>query len=329
MVAAALPAKETERLAALHSYEILDTACEEAFDNIAHLAAELTASPISLVSLIDADRQWFKARVGLESVETPREHAFCAHAILKPDEMMVVPDSLEDPRFADTPLVRDDPKIRFYAGMPLVNPEGAVLGTLCIIDRKPRQITEAERTNLSRLAHSVVTTLELRRAMNRIRDLALIDILTGVPNRAALVQAIDKSIARQGRQEAPFALMYLDLDGFKAINDVHGHGEGDAALREVASILTETLRVDDTVARLGGDEFAALLAHPGAEAETVAERVRSSLESRMSARGWPVTASIGVKRFLSPPANANTALAAADGLMYAAKAAGKNRVRAG
>jgi diguanylate cyclase (GGDEF)-like protein len=329
MPIAALPARETERLAALHSYEVLDTACEAAFDNIAHLAAELTDCPISLVSLIDADRQWFKARVGLETKETPREHAFCAHAILNPGKLMVVPDSLQDPRFVDNPLVEAGPKIRFYAGMPLVNPEGAVLGTLCIIDRKPRQITEAERITLGRLAHAVTTTLELRRAMNRIRDLALIDILTGVPNRAALIQAIEKSVARQTRQGAPFSLLYLDLDGFKAINDAHGHAEGDAALREVASILTDTLRVDDTVGRLGGDEFAALLAYAGADAATVAERLRSSVESRMSARGWPVTASIGVKSFATPPIGAHAALAAADRLMYAAKAAGKNQVRAG
>jgi GAF domain-containing protein len=178
MPAAQFPNSEVERLAALHAYEILDTACEDAFDNIVHLAADLTGSPISVISLIDADRQWFKARVGLDETETPRAQSFCAHAILNPHEALAVADATLDPRFADNPAVQAVGGIRFYAGVPLLNPEGLALGTLCVADPIQREMSEAHRNIMRRLAETVVTTLELRRAMNRVRDLALADPLT-------------------------------------------------------------------------------------------------------------------------------------------------------
>ena len=280
MPAALKPDNEAERLVALGSYEILDTACESAFDNIAHLAAELTGCPISLVSLIDANRQWFKARVGLDAIETPREHAFCAHAILNPGEPLVVPDASKDMRFADNPLVQAWPDIRFYAGTPLVNREGAALGTLCVIDREPREMGEEQRRILRRLAETVVTTLELRRAMNQVRDLALADPLTGLANRVALIDALERAIAGQRRHANAFALLYLDLDGFKAINDKLGHAAGDRALCEVATALIATLRREDVVARIGGDEFAVLLVGDPGDAPYAAERV--SMPSRLA-----------------------------------------------
>ena len=327
MIAAELPANEAERLTALRSYEVLDSACEAAFDDIANLTAELTGSPICLVSLIDAERQWFKARVGLEGSETPRDQAFCAHAILKPDETMVVNDALADPRFADNPLVVGEPNIRFYAGVPLVNPDGAALGTLCIIDRKPRELTQIQRSILARLAGTVSTTLELRRAVNQVRELALIDMLTQIPNRAALVAAIDRAVASQKRRGERFSLLFLDLDGFKQVNDEHGHAEGDKVLRAVGAALLEATRTEDFIGRLGGDEFAVVLTRGDNEAEAAAARIRQAIASRMITHGWPVTASIGAATFEYTPISADAALARADSLMYVAKAAGKNQVR--
>lgn len=159
------PQDEQDRLAALRSYGILDTVPEAAYDDIARIAAQICGMPIALVSLVDEERQWFKARVGLDVEETPRDRAFCAHAILEPEELMVVEDAARDPRFADNPLVTGSPGIRFYAGAPLVNSEGHALGTLCVIDREPGRLSADQQEALEALARQVVSQLELRRAL--------------------------------------------------------------------------------------------------------------------------------------------------------------------
>ena len=163
MPAAALPADETERLEALRAYDILDTAPEEAFDELTRLAAQICGVPIVLVSLVDEDRQWFKSRVGLEAESTPREASFCAHAILDPGQMLTVPDATRDPRFADNPLVTGDFHLRFYAGAPLVTPTGYPLGALCAIDRVPRELDEHQREALAIIGRQIIAQMELRK----------------------------------------------------------------------------------------------------------------------------------------------------------------------
>jgi PAS domain-containing protein len=161
-VGAPVPENEQERLDALRRYAILDTLPEAAFDRVAELAASICAAPIALVSLIDSERQWLKAKVGLTLSDTPRDVAFCAHAIVEQD-LFVVPDASADERFAANPLVTAPPKIRFYAGAPLITPDGFAVGTLCVLDHVPRHLSDQQQQALRVLSSQVVAQLELRK----------------------------------------------------------------------------------------------------------------------------------------------------------------------
>ncbi|MCK5942887.1 MAG: GAF domain-containing protein [Planctomycetes bacterium] len=156
------------RVAALQAYGVLDTPPEPAFDDIVQLASQICSTPVALVSLVDGHRQWFKAKVGLDATETPRSVSFCGHAIHDPDNVFVIPDASLDERFADNPLVTGPPSVQFYAGAPLVDPGGAVLGTLCVIDHQPRLLGDPSRTALEVLARRVVSELRLRQYCARL-----------------------------------------------------------------------------------------------------------------------------------------------------------------
>lgn len=162
-MSAPLPSNEAQRLKTLREYNVLDTQAEQVFDDLALLASQICRAPIAMVSLIDEKRQWFKARVGIDAVETARDVAFCAHTILRPDELMEVPDACADARFAGSPLVTSDPHVRFYAGAPLIANDGHALGALCVMDHSPHTLTDEQRVALRALSRLVVAQLELRR----------------------------------------------------------------------------------------------------------------------------------------------------------------------
>jgi GAF domain-containing protein len=163
---------EAKRLRVLWQYDVLDTVPEEIFDDLTDLAAKICEAPIALISLVDENRQWFKSKVGVTLNETSRDNSFCSHAIMQND-LFIVPDATRDPRFASNPLVTSDPQIRFYAGAPLITPDGHALGTLCVIDKVPRELRPEQKQALRILARHVMTQLELRqhaRELARVRN---------------------------------------------------------------------------------------------------------------------------------------------------------------
>jgi PAS domain S-box-containing protein len=482
-----IPIDEKQRLGNLKMYNILDSGAEREFDDITQLASRICQTPISVISLVDADRQWFKSSVGLEGLRTERESAFCSHAILG-HEVMIVPDALKDERFADNPNVIQDPAIRFYAGTPLVSAEGFALGTLCVIDRVPRDLTTEQIESLEILGRQVVSLLNLRRAISisiateaevkltanrlslatqsanigvwdwdlrtnivtcdakmfehyglsptadgcvdycvwkntilaedvaeqesilrdtiqrrgrserefrirrgdgslrvlhaaecvvlddnqdpvrvvgvnqdvtearqteaKIRHISLHDALTGLPNRLLFADRVDQALLRFKRDPARhFAVLFIDLDRFKVINDGMGHAAGDILLKTIAQRLLACVRSTDslsetcsgdsagdtacdksnglTVARMGGDEFTLVLeglAQPS-DANLVARRVLNVISQPIAFDGheMKLTASVGIVNGSSSYSNSQELLRDADSAMYAAKNAGKDR----
>jgi GAF domain-containing protein len=167
--AAPIPKNEVKRLKVLWQYDVLDTVPEEVFDELADLAAHICGAPVALISLVDENRQWFKSKVGVSLQETSRDISFCAHAILN-DELLIISDATKDPRFRDNPVVTGPLKIRFYAGAPLITPDGHALGTLCVLDKKARKLRPQQEKALRVLARHVVSQLELRRHARELAE---------------------------------------------------------------------------------------------------------------------------------------------------------------
>lgn len=336
---APFPTNEEARLAKLYEYRILDTLPESAYDDLALLAAHIGRTPIALISFIDRQRQWFKSAQGLEIHEIPREASFCAHAILQ-HGVTVVSDAWQDERFADNPLVVGEPKIRFYAGAPLITPNGEALGTVCVMDRQPRQMGEEEQKALAALARQVMAQLELRREIRerqryqelleeanaRLKVLADHDELTGLYNRRVLMARLKEEFHRALRYDQPLSLLMIDVDGFKEYNDTYGHSAGDEVLQQVAYRIKMMLRAGDLPARYGGEEFAVVLPNTTLTgAVALAERLRQAIERAP----WPLrplTISVGVAAQTAAAEEPHTLIATADEALYEAKRAGRNRV---
>lgn len=495
---------EDRRLKTLRTYSILDTPPEIEFDRLVKLAAQLCRTPIAAISLVDENRQWFKAVLGLPVRETPISVSFCKHAILN-EGYFEVRDATRDPRFVDNDLVTGEPHIRFYAAYPLKAPGGHALGTLMVIDRVPRRLTALQREQLQTLAlqamialelrrrelllhhaldmemqkhlaldrvaaevvrilgmdpkdkayrdvehavmaatdqlrqraalldqakdaifvkdlghritfwnggaerlfgytrdeavgrhaaelleisaedvHAMITSLEkfdeysgeqvqrckdgrhvlvhghltrvrdektrapkailaiwtditeMRRDQEKVQYLAFHDQLTQLPNRVALMDRLDHALAASGRNSQHGALIFLDLDNFKVLNDTFGHDTGDLLLQQVAARLRSSVRSVDTIARLGGDEFVLLLEDLGTDerkaviqAEAAARKIVDALSAPYDLRGrhYDCSASLGITIFNGQSPGVDELLKQADMAMYGAKQAGRNTLR--
>ena len=246
-----IPANEAERSHALKALQLLDTPQEDRFDRVTRIAKRMFGVSISLVSLIDTDRQWFKSNQGFEVTETSRDVSFCAHAINQ-DDLFVIPDTTQDERFFDNPLVTDDPYIRFYAGYPLKLRPGVNIGTLCLLDPKPR-VFDAEDQQLLKDLGAIIEQ-EIKSI-----QLATLDELTLISNRRGFMTLVDHSLKICFRNQLSITFLLFDLNQFKLINDEHGHHEGDLVLTTFAQIMLDSFRESDVVGRLGGDEFVVML----------------------------------------------------------------------
>jgi diguanylate cyclase (GGDEF)-like protein/PAS domain S-box-containing protein len=459
---------EALRLAVLRSYDILDTPPEQGFDDLVGLAATICSTAMSAVSMVDADRQWFKAQVGLNVPETPRSMSFCQHA-MRGDDLMIVPDATMDPRFADNPLVVGAPGIRFYAGAPLVSPEGQPLGALCVIDAFPRDLSDKEAATLRLLARQVSSLLALRRlvgsltasetrfrtvfhsapigavllslapdqlatmlevntefasmlgytpaelvgrcyfdlldndgaeaaragfdsvaaggggrvdyrvqchfrrtlgdpilaqvagawigpeagvpprlivhveditvvraAQDELSYLATHDPLTGLANRTQVLKRLAEANARKdGLRRGYLAVLFIDLDRFKTVNDSLGHRAGDELLITIARRIEGVIRSGDLAARVGGDEFVIVCENLGETArlarrrvEALARRIEGAVRLAVPVEGTEafVSASVGIALSAGgePPEDL---MRDADTAMYSAKQRGANRVK--
>jgi diguanylate cyclase (GGDEF)-like protein len=315
------PSNESARLAALRNYCVLDTGRESRFDDLTRLAAGICETPVSLVSLVDQDRLFFKSSHGIDLRENPRE-GFCDYAI-RQREIFEVPDTLEDPRFAKHPLVVGPPHVRFYAGAPLVTAQNLALGTLCVIDTAPRRLNSRQAETLHILARQVIAQLELN--LRAVRD-----PLTGLYNRRQLEESLHREILRARRLGGSVGVMAIDVDHFKQVNDTFGHEVGDSALSAIADELARSVREDDVACRSGGDEFVIIL--PGTNEAALhhrAERLRRMIEENcfaLSGTNLKLTVSIGLAAFPVHGGTEAALLHAADVALYEAKAGGRNRV---
>ncbi len=338
MLSPEMPCDEVLRQQILDDTELLDTPADPYLDTLVRVVREVFAVKTVLVSLIDHDRQWFKSRIGLDIPETPRTISFCAHAILN-TQPFIIEDTHNDPRFCDNPIVLSGPQIRFYAGQPLFSEEGQALGTLCMFDPAPRQLS-AKQLRLFvdmavlvegylKLRHVSEQTAKLQAALSREQRKTMLDPLTQLWNRAGLNHFLPLRQQQADEQGLHLGVLFCDLDYFKKINDNYGHAAGDQVLWEAARRISAAVRPQDVVTRSGGEEFVVLLqAHDQPELLQIAERIRHALSKEaVTIDDQPINLTISIGAALRTPGEApSETMKRADKALYLAKGNGRNRV---
>jgi diguanylate cyclase (GGDEF)-like protein len=292
MIKPHIPENEAERIHALRTLCVLDAAHEERFERVTRMAKKMFGVSISLVSLIDEDRQWFKSNQGLDSTETPRDISLCGHALYHKG-LFIIPDTTKDTRFFDNPLVTGHPNIRFYAGYALKIREGVRFGTLCIMDQEPKIMDEEDQQLLEDLGAMIEQEI-------KSIQLATLDELTLISNRRGFLTLVDHSLKMCRRNQTLISFLLFDLNKFKTINDEYGHHEGDFALVRFAQVMLDTFRDSDVIGRLGGDEFVVMLNGAKKEiADEVLARFALAIEEANATLNKPykIEYSVGLEHF--------------------------------
>ncbi|MGY4515099.1 GAF domain-containing protein [Lysobacter sp. HA18] len=303
---------EAQRQREVDLYRIVDSLPDAAYDDIARLASMLCGAPIALISLIDRDRQWFKARKGLDTIAMPRDIAFCDHAIRQPDRLMEVRDAEADPRFANNPLVTGDLGLRFYAGMPLVTPGGAAVGAVCVIDHEPRELDDTQRAALESLAR---LTMNLMEGTRRERQLERAVRLEPAARVAAAASASDTVLR-------PYSIAIFQLQDFAHVVALQGDRTVERTLQEADRVLHSVLAPEDSIDRVtGSGEFVALL--HGDTPEAALNGLRSRFEVIERELGTRVL--LGFARAASPDESPEAVYMRADAVLTAAKDAAPAR----
>lgn len=317
-----IPADESQRQRELERQGVLGRPGDEHFNRLVRLAATIFETPIALISLVDGDRQWFLARHGLELEETPRQMAFCAHAIVG-DSTLVVPDASQDPRFCGNPLVSGEPLIRFYAGSPLQNPEGHNLGTLCVIDRHPRTFSTEQVKLLEELAQLVLRELELRR-------LATVCQPTGLPNRNSFLEQAEPELQRARQSNAELALLALEIDHFSQVRHRWGPEVSEQALLDTANCLRSQHCSSDLIGQIGDQAFAMLMV--GVDLDSAMERTEAiqaginDLGGVFRRAGHRLEISAGLTKFAPGDGRALDLLLRAEQALFVAQGNGHNQI---
>ncbi len=345
---APLPPDEAARVDALRATQLLDSEPDDLFDRIVRIVCTTLNVPVSLVSLVDSDRQWFKARCGIEGRETPRDVAFCAWTVLE-DEPFVVEDATRDPRFADNPHVSGAPFVRFYAGVPLRR-GGQRVGSLCAVDYVPRTLAAQDLLVLKQLARMVEDLIELRtaalgavRSLNnwggrplldggtgaRLRQQFLRDPLTGMPNRLVVEDAIARH-AQRAFADACALLAVVDVDNLAAVNEEHGHASGDAVLVAMARRLRHRAGPGDVAARIGGSTFLLWIQSDTHDCTERAQALHRALNRPVQVAGRVIHGSVtmGHCHFGCDGTDAETLLVHAQAALRHAKSRGHGLARA-
>lgn len=333
---------ETLRLLQVSSFDVFHTPIEKRFESVTRLARRALGVPVTAITGIAGDRQWFKSVVGWAVAQLPLRDSLCRWTA-EGARVQIIPDLTEDVRSREHPFVAGKPAFRFYAGCPLRNGSGSVIGTFCALDLKPRQFSAEDRhvfLDLAEFAQRELQSVEVGSAYSQLvaklgvaRREAMLDPLTRLWNRRAAQPLLNALLHRSDEEQADLSVCLIDLDRFKQINDGHGHHSGDRVLRSIARRFVDSLRKHDVVCRLGGDEFLAIL--PGAnleQATRAAERLREAVGDAPIALGADapvrVTVSIGcASRRSGEDTDSHALLRAADEALMGSKQDGRNRVR--